>query len=86
VVGPTTWFFCIYLSPNDIIHLVLAKGDDLNSLIKLMKDFKACRIDTSGVEERVEDLFKGHTDLNLGFNIFLPKTYRNTLRPQLENG
>jgi len=54
--------------------------------LKLMNDFKARRIDTSGVEERVKDLFKGHTDLILGFNIFLPKTYRNTLRPQLDTG
>ncbi|RHN65248.1 putative transcription regulator Others family [Medicago truncatula] len=54
--------------------------------LKLMKDFKACRIDTSGVAERVKDLFKGHTDLILGFNNFLPKTYGNTLRPQLDTG
>lgn len=34
-----------------------------------------CRIDTSGVIMRVKDLFKGHRDLILGFNTFLPKGY-----------
>ena len=31
------------------------------------------RIDTSGVIVRVKDLFKGHRELILGFNTFLPK-------------
>lgn len=30
------------------------------------------RIDTTGVIERVKDLFKGHRELILGFNTFLP--------------
>ena len=38
-----------------------------------------CRIDTAGVIERVKDLFKGHRDLILGFNTFLPKGYEITL-------
>jgi paired amphipathic helix protein Sin3a len=32
-----------------------------------------CSIDTSGVILRVKDLFKGHKQLVLGFNTFLPK-------------
>ena len=31
------------------------------------------RIDTSGVIARVKQLFKGHRELILGFNTFLPK-------------
>lgn len=38
-----------------------------------------CRVDTSGVIQRVKDLFKGHRDLILGFNTFLPKGYEITL-------
>jgi len=32
-----------------------------------------CRIDTAGVIQRVKDLFRGHKELILGFNTFLPK-------------
>jgi hypothetical protein len=35
-----------------------------------------CRIDTTGVIEKVKDLFKGHPELILGFNTFLPKVRR----------
>lgn len=38
-----------------------------------------CRIDTAGVIGRVKELFKGHRDLILGFNTFLPKGYEITL-------
>lgn len=38
-----------------------------------------CRIDTDGVIVRVKELFKGHHDLILGFNTFLPKGYEITL-------
>jgi len=54
-----------------------------------MKDFKAqsygdilqsvtynCRIDTPGVIARVSDLFRGHRDLIMGFNTFLPPGYK----------
>lgn len=37
------------------------------------------RIDTTGVIARVKDLFKGHPNLILGFNTFLPKGYEITL-------
>lgn len=41
--------------------------------------FVDCRIDTAGVIARVKELFKGHRDLILGFNTFLPKGYEITL-------
>ncbi|KAH9569220.1 hypothetical protein CY35_03G120900 [Sphagnum magellanicum] len=44
-----------------------------------MKDFKAQRIDTAGVIERVKELFQGHRELILGFNTFLPEGYEITL-------
>ncbi|KFM28479.1 Paired amphipathic helix protein Sin3-like 4 [Auxenochlorella protothecoides] len=40
-----------------------------------MKQFKAQRIDTAGVILKVKELFKGHSELILGFNTFLPKGY-----------
>jgi paired amphipathic helix protein Sin3a len=35
-----------------------------------------CRIDTPGVINRVSNLFKGHPDLIVGFNTFLPPGYK----------
>ena len=32
-----------------------------------------CRVDTAGVIIKVKELFKGHRELILGFNTFLPK-------------
>ncbi|KAI3933803.1 hypothetical protein MKW92_038045 [Papaver armeniacum] len=40
-----------------------------------MNDFKAKKIDTLGVVARAKDLFKGHPDLILGFNTYLPEGY-----------
>ena len=37
------------------------------------------RINTVGVIARVKELFKGHHNLILGFNTFLPKDYEITL-------
>ena len=42
--------------------------------------FLVDRIDTTGVIERVKELFKGHHALILGFNTFLPKGYEITIR------
>ena len=41
-----------------------------------MKEFKAQSIDTPGVIDRVLQLFHGHRELILGFNIFLPPGYK----------
>lgn len=46
-----------------------------DTFLDIMKEFKAQRIDTSGVIARVKDLFRGHRELILGFNTFLPKGY-----------
>ncbi|KAL7611565.1 hypothetical protein Lser_V15G07715 [Lactuca serriola] len=47
--------------------------------LDVMKDFKAQRIDTTGVIARVKDLFRGHNNLIFGFNTFLPKGYEITV-------
>lgn len=36
----------------------------------------ACSIDTPGVITRVSNLFRGHPDLIVGFNTFLPPGYK----------
>lgn len=49
-----------------------------------MVSYVGCRVDTTGVIERIKELFKGYRDLLLGFNTFLPKGYRITLLPEEE--
>ena len=41
-----------------------------------MKEFKSQSIDTPGVIRRVSHLFKGHPELIVGFNTFLPPGYK----------
>eukprot|EP00850_Spirogloea_muscicola_P001162 SM000004S15032 [mRNA] locus=s4:928006:936864:+ [translate_table: standard] len=60
--------------------------DKYNEFLEVMKDFKAQRIDTSGVIARVKDLFRGHRPLILGFNTFLPKGFEITLPPEDDGG
>lgn len=36
----------------------------------------SCSIDTPGVISRVSNLFKGHPDLIVGFNTFLPPGFK----------
>lgn len=44
--------------------------------LEIMKSFKAEAIDTPGVIQKVSELFKGHNNLILGFNTFLPPGFR----------
>ncbi|KAL6547201.1 Paired amphipathic helix protein Sin3-like 4 [Orobanche minor] len=59
-------------------------GDKYDDFLDVMKDFKAQRIDTSGVILKVKELFKGYRDLILGFNTFLPKGFEISLPPEDE--
>ncbi|XP_065661588.1 paired amphipathic helix protein Sin3a isoform X2 [Hydra vulgaris] len=47
-----------------------------NEFLDIMKEFKSQTIDTPGVISRVSALFKGHIDLIVGFNTFLPPGYK----------
>lgn len=47
-----------------------------NNFLDIMKEFKSQCIDTPGVIQRVSNLFKGHTELIYGFNMFLPPGYK----------
>ncbi|KAK4409899.1 Paired amphipathic helix protein Sin3-like 2 [Sesamum angolense] len=62
----------------------VAAGGKNDRFLDVMKDFKAQRIDTAGVIARVKELFKGHPNLILGFNTFLPKGYEITLTDEEE--
>lgn len=46
-----------------------------------MKEFKSQSIDTPGVIQRVSTLFKGHPELIVGFNTFLPPGYKIEMQP-----
>ncbi|KAI0560457.1 Transcriptional regulatory protein Sin3-like protein [Gracilaria domingensis] len=46
-----------------------------NQFLDIMKEFKAQSIDTKQVIHRVAELFRGHKELILGFNTFLPPGY-----------
>lgn len=65
-------FFCIiFLGDVDILYFAF--------LLTCSICYVDCRIDTTGVIARVKELFKGHRDLILGFNTFLPKGFEITL-------
>mmetsp|Transcript_30010 Transcript_30010/g.84673 ORF Transcript_30010/g.84673 Transcript_30010/m.84673 type:complete len:1227 (-) Transcript_30010:31-3711(-) len=44
--------------------------------LEVMKEFKAQTLDTHGVTIKVKQLFKGHPELVMGFNMFLPAGYK----------
>ncbi|KAH0707948.1 paired amphipathic helix protein Sin3-like 2 [Solanum tuberosum] len=69
---------------KEVKDMFQSQRDKYDMFLDVMKDFKAQRIDTVGVIERVKDLFKGHPRLILGFNTFLPKGYEITLNDEDE--
>ncbi|TKY58568.1 Paired amphipathic helix protein Sin3 3 [Spatholobus suberectus] len=71
---------------NDAIAYVNAVKDTFQdekekyeNFLYVMKDYLDRRIDVGGVTVRVTELLKGHRDLLVGFNAFLPKEYEITL-------
>ncbi|XP_042379582.1 paired amphipathic helix protein Sin3-like 5 isoform X1 [Zingiber officinale] len=70
------------LTTNDALTYLKAvkvvfhdETETYDEFLKVMKDFKSLRICTNEVIIRVKQLFKGHWDLIMGFNTFLPKGY-----------
>ncbi|EOA33276.1 hypothetical protein CARUB_v10019668mg [Capsella rubella] len=77
------------LTTNDALAYLKAvkdkfqdKREKYDEFLEVMKDFKAQRVDTTGVILRVKELFKGNRELILGFNTFLPKGFEITLLPE----
>ncbi|XP_037949848.1 uncharacterized protein LOC119680899 isoform X2 [Teleopsis dalmanni] len=65
------------LSYLDQVKLQYADQPQIyNNFLDIMKEFKSHCIDTPGVIQRVSTLFKGHTELIYGFNMFLPPGYK----------
>mmetsp|Transcript_6575 Transcript_6575/g.13303 ORF Transcript_6575/g.13303 Transcript_6575/m.13303 type:complete len:1590 (+) Transcript_6575:983-5752(+) len=52
------------------------KPEVYNQFLEIMKNFKSQTIDTPGVIQHVCELFKGHDNLILGFNTFLPPGFK----------
>ncbi|VVA94715.1 unnamed protein product [Arabis nemorensis] len=77
------------LTTNDALAYLKAVKDKFqdrrekyDEFLEVMKNFKAQRVDTAGVITKVKELFKGHQELILGFNTFLPKGFEITLQPE----
>nr|XP_043624994.1 paired amphipathic helix protein Sin3-like 5 [Erigeron canadensis]XP_043624995.1 paired amphipathic helix protein Sin3-like 5 [Erigeron canadensis] len=70
---------------KDVRDMFHDRKEIYGEFLEVMKDFKAQRLDTTGVVSRVKELFKGHPKLILGFNTFLPKGYQITLSPKDEH-
>ncbi|XP_065883832.1 paired amphipathic helix protein Sin3a-like isoform X2 [Dysidea avara] len=47
-----------------------------NDFLDIMEEFKCQSLDTPGVISRVSNLFRGHPDLIVGFNTFLPPGFK----------
>ncbi|MPC22926.1 Paired amphipathic helix protein Sin3a [Portunus trituberculatus] len=63
----------------EIFHVKLRFGKQpqvYNDFLDIMKEFKSQSIDTPGVIARVSQLFRGHPELIVGFNTFLPPGYK----------
>ncbi|GAV67692.1 PAH domain-containing protein, partial [Cephalotus follicularis] len=50
----------------------------------IMVDFIYKRVDLAGVAARVNEMFKGHQDLIMGFNDFLPKKHKIDIHPKYQ--
>lgn len=57
-----------------------------NDFLDIMKEFKSQSIDTPGVIARVSSLFKGHPQLIVGFNTFLPPGYKIEVQQRSDSG
>lgn len=75
--GLTTNDALVYL--REVKQRFNHRKDVYDAFLDVMKDFKAQRIDIATVIRNVKDLLKGHNDLILGFNTFLPKGSEITL-------
>jgi hypothetical protein len=65
LLSPSTRLRFVYTVVSRRISVLTPRAFSLPSLAR--------RIDTEGVIKRVKTIFKGHKDLILGFNQFLPK-------------
>ncbi|XP_045828733.1 uncharacterized protein LOC123920516 [Trifolium pratense] len=58
------------------------KSENFDVFLNLMMDWKYERVDIRSFVAQMKELLKEHTDLTLGFNIFLPTKYQITIPSQ----
>ncbi|KAK7273335.1 hypothetical protein RIF29_14384 [Crotalaria pallida] len=61
---------------NEIKVAFAEEREKYDCFLKIMIDFKEKRIRTNDVISATMELFKGHNDLLMGFNTFLPRGYK----------
>ncbi|KAF9620824.1 hypothetical protein IFM89_014761 [Coptis chinensis] len=64
---------------KDVKDTLHNKRQEYDDFLDVMKDFKSQRINTADVIAKIKVLFRGHQNLILGFNTFLPNGYEITL-------
>ncbi|WJX87930.1 hypothetical protein P8452_70065 [Trifolium repens] len=71
------------LTENDALAFLKAVKDvfkdeeeNYNYFLEIMHDYKEKRIYYNDLMTKVKELFKGHNDLIIGFNIFAPSDYQ----------
>ena len=69
-----------YLNEVKLAYTVVIDGraqhPEFDAFLKIMKEFKNHTVNTPGVILRVSELFRGHRELILGFNTFLPAGHK----------
>lgn len=73
------FIFAFYIFSLNFLKVKYKFGNQpqvYNDFLDIMKEFKSQSIDTPGVIQRVSNLFKGHPELIVGFNTFLPPGYK----------
>ncbi|XP_010480637.1 PREDICTED: paired amphipathic helix protein Sin3-like 4 [Camelina sativa] len=53
-----------------------------DEFLEILTDYSCRRVDFLGVIRRLKELFKGHQELLVGFNTFMPKGLKMTLEPE----
>ncbi|GAU47447.1 hypothetical protein TSUD_135890 [Trifolium subterraneum] len=71
------------LTEDDALAFLMAVKDvfkdeeeNFNYFLEIMNDYKEKRINYGDLMTKVRELFKGHNDLIIGFNIFAPSDYQ----------
>ncbi|KAF9620041.1 hypothetical protein IFM89_010691, partial [Coptis chinensis] len=60
---------------KDVKDTLQNRRQEYEEFLDVMIDFKAQRMNTADVIAKIKVLFRGHQDLILGFNTFLPNGY-----------
>ena len=74
------------ISYMDLVKSKLANEPQVyDDFIEIMKEFKSQSIDMPGVIAQVSSLFRGHPELIVGSNTFLPPGYNIEITPPIHS-